>query len=206
MDWESAISGVSLAMDAFAVSVCMGSCIFDRLRRASLRMGAACGLFQFLMPLGGWTMGEWSARLMTSLDHWLAFGLLAVVGGGMVRSSFRPPEPCDGDVTASLGALFSLALATSVDAFVVGAGFALVDKPVLPLALLAGGITALACVAGIYFGRLVGCRFGKRVELLGGTLLILIGLNILFTHLLDHGGLEWLRETATQNPPAVRQV
>lgn len=183
----------------------MGACIFDRLRRVSLRMGIACGLFQFLMPLGGWTMGGWSARLMTSLDHWLAFGLLAVVGGGMVRSSFRPPEPCGEDAAASLGALFSLALATSVDAFVVGAGFALVDKPVLPLALLAGGVTALACVAGIHFGRLVGCRFGKRVELLGGTLLILIGLNILITHLLDHGGLEWLRETATKNPPAVRQ-
>ena len=123
----------------------------------------------------------------------------------MVRSSFRPPEPCGEDAAASLGALFSLALATSVDAFVVGAGFALVDKPVLPLALLAGGVTALACVAGIHFGRLVGCRFGKRVELLDGTLLILIGLNILITHLLDHGGLEWLRETATKNPPAVRQ-
>ena len=103
----------------------------------------------------------------------------------MIRSSFAPLEPCAGDVTASFGTLLSLALATSIDAFVVGAGFALVNKPVFPLAILAGAFTALLCAAGIYLGRFVGCRFGKRVELLGGMLLILIGLNILVSHLLD---------------------
>ena len=187
MDWESAVSGFSLAMDAFAVSVCMGACIPGRFGRASLRMGGACGLFQFLMPLGGWAAGEWSAGLMAALDHWLAF-----VGGGMIRSALGPSNPCEGDATASPRALFSLALATSIDAFVVGAGFALVNKPVLTLALLAGVFTALTCVLGIYIGRFVGCRFGRRVELIGGVLLILIGLNILLTHLMDHGGLEWV--------------
>lgn len=207
MDWESAVSGVSLAMDAFAVSVCMGACIPNGLGRASLRMGAACGLFQFFMPLGGWMMGGWSARLMAALDHWLAFGLLAFVGGGMIRSAFAPPEPCEGDATASAKALISLALATSIDAFVVGAGFALVNKPVLPLALLAGAFTALACAAGIHLGRFVGCRFGKRVELIGGLLLILIGLNILVSHLLDHGGLERLGRKASAGgaPAAARE-
>ena len=207
MDWESAVSGVSLAMDAFAVSVCMGACIPNEMGRASLRMGAACGLFQFFMPLGGWMMGGWSARLMAALDHWLAFGLLAFVGGGMIRSAFAPPEPCEGDATASAKALLSLALATSIDAFVVGAGFALVNKPVLPLALLAGAFTALACAAGIHLGRFVGCRFGKRVELIGGLLLILIGLNILVSHLLDHGGLERLGRKASAGgaPAAARE-
>lgn len=207
MDWESAVSGVSLAMDAFAVSVCMGACIPNEMGRASLRMGAACGLFQFFMPLGGWMMGGWSARLMAALDHWLAFGLLAFVGGGMIRSAFAPPEPCEGDATASAKALISLALATSIDAFVVGAGFALVNKPVLPLALLAGAFTALACAAGIHLGRFVGCRFGKRVELIGGLLLILIGLNILVSHLLDHGGLERLGRKASAGgaPAAARE-
>ena len=141
------------------------------------------------MPLGGWAAGEWSARLMTALDHWLAFGLLAFVGGGMIRSALGASNLCDVDATASPGALFSLALATSIDAFVVGAGFALVNKPVLTLALLAGMFTALTCVLGIYIGRFVGCRFGRRVELIGGVLLILIGLNILLSHLVDHGGL-----------------
>ncbi len=170
-------------------------------------MGAACGLFQFFMPLGGWMMGGWSARLMAALDHWLAFGLLAFVGGGMIRSAFAPPEPCEGDATASAKALLSLALATSIDAFVVGAGFALVNKPVLPLALLAGAFTALACAAGIHLGRFVGCRFGKRVELIGGLLLILIGLNILVSHLLDHGGLERLGRKASAGgaPAAARE-
>ncbi len=193
LDWESAVSGFSLAMDAFAVSVCMGACIPGRFGRASLRMGGACGLFQFLMPLGGWAAGEWSAGLMAALDHWLAFGLLAFVGGGMIRSALGPSNhPCEGDATASPRALFSLALATSIDAFVVGAGFALVKKPVLDLALLAGVFTALTCVLGVCIGRFVGCRFGRRVELIGGVLLILIGLNILLTHLMDHGGLEWV--------------
>lgn len=202
MDWESAVSGISLAMDAFAVSVCMGSCIPGRFGRASLRMGLACGLFQFFMPLGGWVTGGWSAGLMAALDHWLAFGLLAFVGGGMIRSAFAPAEPCGGDATASFGTLFSLALATSIDAFVVGAGFALVQKPVLPLALLAGAFTSLTCIVGIHLGRFVGCRFGKRVELLGGVLLMLIGLNILVSHLLDHGGLErWGRKSASGGSP-----
>lgn len=138
-------------------------------------------------------MGGWSAKLMAALDHWLAFGLLTYVGGGMIRSSFVPPEPCAGDATASFGALLSLALATSIDAFVVGAGFALVNKPIFPMALLAGAFTALTCAAGIHLGRFVGGRFGKRVELLGGLLLLLIGLNILISHLLDHGGLEEVR-------------
>ena len=206
MDWESAVSGISLAMDAFAVSVCMGSCIPSRLGRASLRMGLACGLFQFFMPLGGWMAGGWSAGLMAALDHWLAFGLLTFVGAGMIRNAFAPVEPCEGDATASFGTLFSLALATSIDAFVVGAGFALVQKPVLPLALLAGAFTALACAVGIHMGRFVGYRFGKRVELLGGALLVLIGLNILVSHLLDHGGLErWSRKSAGEGP-SVRVV
>lgn len=194
MDWESAVSGVSLAMDAFAVSICMGAHIPDRLGRASLRMGAACGFFQFLMPLGGWIMGGWSAKLMAALDHWLAFGLLAFVGGGMICSAFTAPEACEGDATASLGALLSLALATSIDAFVVGAGFALVKKAILPLAFFSGAFTALTCASGIFLGRCVGSRFGKRVEFLGGVLLVLIGLNILVSHLLDHGGLERLTE------------
>ena len=112
-------------------------------------MGGACGLFQFLMPLGGWAAGEWSAGLMAALDHWLAFGLLAFVGGGMIRSALGPSNPCEGDVIVFSRALFSLALATSIDAFVVGAGFALVKKPVLDLALLAGFFTALTCVLGV---------------------------------------------------------
>jgi UPF0059 membrane protein plu2701 len=108
----------------------------------------------------------------------------------MIRSALGPSNPCEGDATASPRALFSLALATSIDAFVVGAGFALVKKPVLDLALLAGVFTALTCVLGVCIGRFVGCRFGRRVELIGGVLLILIGLNILLTHLMDYGGLE----------------
>ena len=126
----------------------------------------------------------------------------------MIRSALGSSNLCEGDATASPGALFSLALATSIDAFVVGAGFALVNKPVLNLALLAGVFTALTCVLGIYIGRFVGCRFGRRVELLGGVLLILIGLNILLSHLMDHGGLERVMPVSSENgaPAMVRKI
>ena len=197
MDWESVASGASLAMDAFAVSLCIGASISDRLGNAALRMGMACGLFQFFMPMAGWIAGGCSARLMAAMDHWVAFGLLGFVGGGMIRSAFVPSEFCEGDALISLRSLLSLALATSIDAFVVGAGFALIQKPVFPLSLFAGAFTFLACSIGIYLGRVVGNRFSKRVELLGGVLLILIGLNILISHLLDHGGLNWMKRTAS---------
>lgn len=137
-------------------------------------------------------MGGWSAKLITALDHWLAFCLLAFVGGGMIRDAFAPSEFCQKDATVAIGSLLSMALATSIDALVVGASFALVGKNVLPMALFSGIFTALVCAIGIYLGRFVGCRFGQRLELLGGVLLLLIGLNILISHLMDHGCLQCL--------------
>ena len=192
MSWAAVVSGCSLAMDAFAMSICVGACTVGSPWRPASRLGLACGTFQFFMPLLGWKLGMASARWFSFWDHWLAFGLLAFVGGGMVCDFLRGGEEECRDVTRSLRLLLTVALATSIDAFVVGAGFALVKKPVLDLALLAGVFTALTCVLGVCIGRFVGCRFGRRVELIGGVLLILIGLNILLTHLVDHGGLEWV--------------
>ena len=92
-------------------------------------------------------------------------------------------------VAERLGLLLSVALATSIDALVVGAGFALAGLPVMELAIIAGVVTALACAVGVYLGRIAGARFGKKMELLGGALLILIGLEVLVSHLMDHGGM-----------------
>ena len=120
-------------------------------------------------------------------DHWLAFGLLAFVGGNMVRGYFMEEEKNVSGVAERLGLLLSVALATSIDALVVGAGFALAGLPVMELAVIAGVVTAAACAAGVYLGRFAGAHFGKRMELLGGVLLILIGLEVLVSHLMDHG-------------------
>jgi putative Mn2+ efflux pump MntP len=145
-------------------------------------MGAACGAFQFFMPLVGWFLGTYSLDYIASFDHWAAFGLLALVGGNMIHSSFAPAE-VRGDAPMSLATLLYLALATSIDALAVGASFAMVGKPAFWLAVVAGLATAALCFGGVQAGRLVGSRLGKRVELLGGALLCLIGFNILRTHL-----------------------
>ena len=192
MNWESALSGCSLAMDAFAVSAAVGASLPENSRgrafSAAWRLGLACGLFQFFMPLLGCFLGECSTRWFPALDHWLAFGLLAFVGGNMVHGYFmeEKEQKTDG-VAERLGLLLSVALATSIDALVVGAGFALAGLPVMELAVIAGVVTAAACAVGVYLGRIAGAHFGRRMELLGGALLILIGLEVLVSHLLDHG-------------------
>ncbi|MDR1731814.1 MAG: manganese efflux pump MntP family protein [Synergistaceae bacterium] len=183
---ESVLSAVSLSMDAFAAALCVGACTLEATRGTALRMGMACGIFQFFMPLGGWFLVVWCTGSMASVehfDHWVAFVLLAFVGGNMIRGAFAPPEKCDtSDPTRSV-TLLILALATSIDALVVGAGLSLVRKPVLFLAVCAGCITAVLCFAGVKVGRSVGTASGKRMEFVGGVLLVLIGFNILRTHL-----------------------
>lgn len=186
-------------MDAFAMSICVGACTVGNPWRPASRLGLSCGAFQFLMPLLGWKLGTASARWFSFWDHWLAFGLLAFVGGEMVYDFFRGGGEECCDVTQSLRLLLTVALATSIDALAVGAGFGLTRLPVMPLAIVAGGVTAGACAAGIWLGRTVGASFGRKMELLGGVLLILIGLDILATHLME----EWRMSTASALPPSL---
>jgi putative Mn2+ efflux pump MntP len=169
-------------MDAFAVALCIGACAVGDTYRTAFRVGAACGAFQFFMPFAGWFLGTYSLEYIASFDHWAAFGLLALVGGNMIRSSFSPEEVRDS-APMSVATLLYLALATSIDALAVGASFAMVDKPVSWLAVVAGLATGALCFAGVQVGRLAGCKLGKRAELVGGALLCSIGLNILRTHL-----------------------
>jgi putative Mn2+ efflux pump MntP len=178
--WESVVSALSLAMDAFAVALCLGA--GGATYGAAFRMGAACGIFQFFMPLIGWLLGAYSVDYIASFDHWVAFALLVLVGGNMIRGSFSPAEFCERVDPTRTAALFYLALATSIDALAVGAGFAMADKPVWGLAIVAGTATGTLCFGGMQVGRRVGCKLGKRVELAGGALLCLIGLNILRVH------------------------
>jgi putative Mn2+ efflux pump MntP len=180
---ESVLSAVSLSMDAFAVALCIGACVAGATMGTAFRMGLACGLFQFFMPILGWIAGAYCAASVASFDHWIAFGLLAFVGGNMIRGAFASSEELDPvDPTHSVTLLY-LALATSIDALAVGASFALLQKPVLPLSICAGIVTALLCFGGVVAGRRAGRVLGKRVEIAGGLILCLIGLNILRTHL-----------------------
>ena len=197
-EFEIFLSAGSLAMDAFAASIGIGACLPSTGARlsscagAALRMAAACGAFQFFMPLAGAFLGKRFLALIADYDHWAAFALLALVGLNMIRESrSHDAETCSvKDPTTGL-ALLTLALATSIDAMAVGISFAALGAPVMTLAVEAGIVTALLCAAGVAFGvrmtscvsGAVGARAGSAVECLGGVVLCGIGLNILRVHL-----------------------
>ena len=181
-------------MDAFAVAVCKGLAM----RRVSLRQAAWVGLwfggFQFLMPLLGFLLANSFAQAIASFDHWIAFLLLAVIGGNMVREALSAgEEEVSGDL--SVRAMFLLAVATSIDA--LAAGISLVAGVSLPLLVngrfnpasiwvaigLIGLTTFLLSTAGVKLGNRFGARYEKKAELAGGLILILLGLKILLEHL-----------------------
>lgn len=181
---DQLLSAASLAMDAFAVSICVGALFPKSARSAGIRLAAACGAFQFAMPMIGHFIGIYALSYISSFDHWVAFGLLALVGGNMIREALSNEAETSykSDPTKDL-TLITIAVATSIDALAVGASFAISSKPVLLLAIAAGAITAALCIVGALAGGRIGSRYGERAELVGGVVLITIGLLILKEHL-----------------------
>ena len=178
---ELLLIAVGLSMDAFAVSVCKGLSV-KRLRpRHALLAGLYFGGFQFLMPLLGWLLGYRFEELITSVDHWIAFVLLSLIGGNMIRESFSEDEELNDDF--GVKTMLLLAIATSIDALAVGITFAFLSVKILPAAGTIGVTTFLLSVAGIYIGRGFGAKYKAGAERVGGCILILIGLKILLEHL-----------------------
>ena len=180
--WELFIIAVGLSMDAFAISICKGLSA----GRVTLRHALTCGLwfggFQALMPLLGWLLGTRFQGLITSVDHWIAFVLLCLIGGNMVRESrSREEEPVDPDFTVRV--MLPMAVATSIDALAVGITFAFLEVSILPAVCFIAGTTFLLSCIGVKVGNLCGTRFQSKAELLGGIILILLGLKILLEHL-----------------------
>ena len=181
---ETLLISLSLSMDAFAASLGIGACLNGGASASALRVGAACGVFQFLMPLAGCALGCRFLEYISEYDHWVAFTLLLLVGGNMIRESFSSKDENCPSPDSSCGlALLIVALATSIDALAVGISFSAVGAPVMVLSLSAGIITALLCFAGVMAGSHSGALLGRRAELAGGIVLCLIGANILVTHL-----------------------
>ena len=171
--------GFSLSIDAFAVSV--GAGISRDLKRFhAIRASLFFGLFQFLMPVAGWYLGSTFAAFMQAFDHWIAFGLLAFIGGKMILENLRGAES-SGDVR-SLSNLLVLAVATSIDALAVGLSFSVLGHGIWFPAALIGGITFAVCLVGFGFGHLVGALLQKWAGIAGGLVLIGIGLKILIEH------------------------
>lgn len=184
---ELALIAVGLSMDAFAVSVCKG------LGMKRLDMGQALvialffGGFQALMPLAGWALGSGFQSYIEPADHWIAFALLAFIGGKMLYDAFHEEdgdEPVAGEAARlDLKEILMLAIATSIDALAVGVSFAFLQVDIVPAISLIGVITFALSLVGVAAGHQFGARFEKPATVVGGIVLILIGLKILLEHL-----------------------
>lgn len=173
-------------MDAFAVSVCKGLSVRRLRPRHALLCGAYFGGFQALMPVAGWLLGRQFEALIKSFDHWIAFALLALIGGNMVREALKNEEE-SLNASFSPKAMLPLAVATSIDALAVGVTFAFLEVSIVPAVSVIGVTTFALSAAGVKIGNVFGAKYKSRAELAGGIVLILLGVKILIEHLFFEG-------------------
>jgi putative Mn2+ efflux pump MntP len=170
-------------MDAFAVAVAAGIAIKPLTKRHVWRMASHFGFFQALMPVVGWGIGSAVHRHIAVVDHWVAFALLSFVGGRMIAEAVRKKEEeVPKDPTKGWGMLL-LSIATSIDALAVGLSLAMIGSTIVVPALVIGCVTFSITAVGVVLGRKIGSLWGKRVEILGGVVLIAIGIRIVWAHL-----------------------
>jgi putative Mn2+ efflux pump MntP len=180
---ELFILAVGLSMDAFAVSVCKGLAM----EKCSFRKAAICGVwfggFQALMPLIGYLLGYQFRGYITAVDHWIAFVLLALIGGNMIKEACSGEEEEEND-SLDVKTMFLLAVATSIDALAVGITFAfLPDTNIVAAVLFIGLVTFTLSTAGVKIGNVFGAKYKSKAEFAGGLILILLGVKILLEHL-----------------------
>ena len=182
---ELLLIAVGLSMDAFSVSVCKGLTTKKFSWRMALICGLWFGLFQALMPMVGYFLGAQFQHLIESVDHWIAFGLLFLIGANMIREAVWGDKDNDIPENGSLSfkTMFLLAIATSIDALAVGVSFACIQVELWSSVLVIGVTTFLFSILGVKIGNLFGSKFEKSAEIVGGIILILIGLKILLEHL-----------------------
>ena len=174
---------VALAMDCFAVSFSAGAGIKELPQRTIWGMALLFGVFQAGMTLLGWLGGEIVVQYLSRIDHWIAFGLLAFIGGRMVYEGFHPEQESSVFKTLGIGTLLVLAVATSIDALAVGLMFSFLRVQLLFSLLMIGCTTFVLSAVGIRLGSAVGDRFRRGAGIVGGCMLIFIGLHILLEHL-----------------------
>lgn len=180
--WEILVLGIGLSMDAFAVSVCKGLAVRRADLKTSLVCGAWFGAFQALMPLIGYFLGRMFADAIAAVDHWVAFFLLALVGGNMVKEALSgEEESTTTDLSAK--AMLPLAVATSIDALAVGISLAMTEAPIFTSVIVIGITTFALSALGVTIGGIFGNKFQKKAEIFGGAVLILLGCKILLESL-----------------------
>ena len=182
---ELILLSIGLAMDAFAVSICKGLSVKKLKPSHGIIAGAYFGGFQALMPLLGWLLGRQFEELIKSVDHWIAFGLLVLIGANMIRESFGEEE--SQDASFAFKAMLPLAIATSIDALAVGVTFAFLDVNIILAISLIGAITFVISAAGVKIGNVFGSKYQSKAELAGGAILIILGIKILIEHIFFGG-------------------
>ena len=185
---ELALIGVGLSMDAFAVSICKGLSMKKVDVKYMVVLAIFFGGFQALMPSIGWFLGSRFQQYITAVDHWIAFILLAAIGGKMILDVIKEKgegeEVCpDASVKIDLKENFMLAVATSIDALAVGITFAFLKVNIIPAVCFIGIVTFIISFAGVKIGNVFGARYKNKAEIVGGIILILLGLKILLEHL-----------------------
>jgi manganese efflux pump family protein len=168
---------IGLAMDAFAVSIAKGIVVNTNRRRTALLLGVFFGGFQMLMPAIGWLVGLSFQEIIMGIDHWIAFGLLAFIGSKMIYDSTK--DSVKSDENLRLHSVLILAIATSIDALMVGLSFAFLSTSILEPILVIGLVTFFLSVIGFFFGCGLGKILGNKIKIVGGLILIAIGLKIL---------------------------
>jgi putative Mn2+ efflux pump MntP len=178
------ILSLSMSTDAFAAAVARGAAHRPSLPE-TLKAALMFGVIEAITPLVGWALGSIASGFVESIDHWIAFGLLGVVGGNMIWQGTRAADEAEAEQPRKGGtwALIGTALGTSIDAGAVGVGLALIDANIWIIAASIGFSTLVCTAIGMRIGKLIGVRFGKLAELIGGVALIAIGALILFEHL-----------------------
>ena len=179
----SFLVAVGLAMDAFAVSLGAGTSGQVEGLRSKARLAFHFGWFQAMMTILGWFLGSTVERYVSAFDHWIAFALLAYVGINMIRSGLKPEEEIFPQNPSKGRTMVILSVATSIDAMAVGMSMALIGSSVWMPALIIGVVTLALSAFGLQMGCRLGEKFGKRVEILGGLILLGIGLRVVITHI-----------------------
>jgi len=181
--WEIFLLAVGVSMDAFAVSIGKGLSAKRASWREALTVALWFGGFQALMPLIGYYLGISFADLVTKVDHWIAFGLLLLIGGNMIREALKGEDDKPVDSSFAFRTMLVLAIATSIDALALGISFAFLGTNLWRSILIIGLTTAAFSAVGLLIGKKVGSRFHAGAEILGGVILIAIGIKILVEHL-----------------------
>jgi len=181
---ELFLLAVGLSMDAFAVAVCNGLGMKRFSLKKAVTVGLYFGIFQALMPLIGYLAASFFAEMIIAYDHWIAFILLAVLGGKMIVGSLRSKGcddcPDEKDVSLKLSQMLPLAVATSIDALAVGVSFAFLEVEIIPAVSIIGITTLVLSIIGVKIGNVFGAKLKSKAEFAGGLILVLIGLKIFF--------------------------